>query len=354
MIYTFGRHLYQRHIFLSFFFFCVYSDPLTPYAYAPPWRPLNPRLYSIFGGLSKHSFVLHDRPPWKIALCLHIFREFQRWICWNHSKLFWADCNNPCAFWYFDVDVQGGGGFRALLRYVFTIILPIAHVISPIPTSSISVFCLMTAKCCRLFTLTIAINWCQDSSFCCRLDDILDGITIGCRMLPKNEWLLRSRPSPSPPSPPSPWPPLSNMQRHYPLPAPQGPCLLVSKHANRPSFSLPTFFCKIGSFYPLLVRSPLVILETGVSFHNRWTARTFKNDLTGQSAMDCSVVSSLPDYTFNPVSRKHGGHHQLWGTLAEFLWLLFIYDSMRPPLDPTGLLLDPNRTASMSYLCVAG
>ena len=27
-------------------------------------------------------------------------------ICWNHSKLFWADCKNPCAFWYFYVGVQ--------------------------------------------------------------------------------------------------------------------------------------------------------------------------------------------------------------------------------------------------------
>ena len=51
-------------------FFFVYSDLLTPYAYAPPWTPLNPEFYSIFGGLSKYLLVLHDRPPWKVALCL--------------------------------------------------------------------------------------------------------------------------------------------------------------------------------------------------------------------------------------------------------------------------------------------
>ena len=32
------------------FFFFVISDPLTPYAYAPPWTPLNPGFYSISGG----------------------------------------------------------------------------------------------------------------------------------------------------------------------------------------------------------------------------------------------------------------------------------------------------------------
>ena len=52
------------------FFFCVYSDLLTTYAYAPPWAPLNPGFYSIFGGLPKHFLVLHDSPPWKVALCL--------------------------------------------------------------------------------------------------------------------------------------------------------------------------------------------------------------------------------------------------------------------------------------------
>ena len=37
--------------------------------------------------------------------------------------------------------------------------------------------------------------------------------------------------------------------------------------------------------------------------------------------MESSVVSSLPDHTFNSVPRKHGGNHQLWGTLAEFVGL---------------------------------
>ena len=50
--------------------FFVISDLFTPYAYAPPWTPLNPGVYSIFGGLPKHLLVLHDSPPWKVALCL--------------------------------------------------------------------------------------------------------------------------------------------------------------------------------------------------------------------------------------------------------------------------------------------
>ena len=37
--------------------------------------------------------------------------------------------------------------------------------------------------------------------------------------------------------------------------------------------------------------------------------------------MESSVVSSLPGHNFNPAPRKHGGDHQLWGTLEEFLGL---------------------------------
>ena len=51
-------------------FFFVYSDVLTPYAYAPPWRPLNPGFLFHIWWLSKQLLVLHDSPPWKVALCL--------------------------------------------------------------------------------------------------------------------------------------------------------------------------------------------------------------------------------------------------------------------------------------------
>merc|ERR1711965_718547 len=50
-------------------FFFPYSDALTPYAFAPPWTPLNPGFYSISWSPT-HLLVLHDGPPWKVALCL--------------------------------------------------------------------------------------------------------------------------------------------------------------------------------------------------------------------------------------------------------------------------------------------
>merc|ERR1711965_647188 len=56
-------------IFFYYYYFFVISDLLTPHAYAPPWTPLNPGFYSISWS-SKHSLVLHDGPPWKVALCL--------------------------------------------------------------------------------------------------------------------------------------------------------------------------------------------------------------------------------------------------------------------------------------------
>ena len=46
----------------SFVCLFVLSDVLTPYAYAPPWTPLNPGFYSIiFPGLPKHLLVLYDK-----------------------------------------------------------------------------------------------------------------------------------------------------------------------------------------------------------------------------------------------------------------------------------------------------
>ena len=59
---------FRWYLCLHFFFF-PYSDALTPYAYAPPWTPLNPGFYSISWS-STQSFVLHDGPPWKVASCL--------------------------------------------------------------------------------------------------------------------------------------------------------------------------------------------------------------------------------------------------------------------------------------------
>ena len=55
---------------MGLFVCLLYSDALTPYAYAPPWTPLNPGFYSISGGCRKQLIVLHDSPPWKVALCL--------------------------------------------------------------------------------------------------------------------------------------------------------------------------------------------------------------------------------------------------------------------------------------------
>ena len=46
---AFLRALHYLRVRLVNFFF-VYSDVLTPYAYAPPWTPLNPGFYSISGG----------------------------------------------------------------------------------------------------------------------------------------------------------------------------------------------------------------------------------------------------------------------------------------------------------------
>ena len=53
----------------SFVCLFVLSDVLTPYAYAPPWRPLNPGFLFHIWWLSRQSLVLHDGPPWKVALC---------------------------------------------------------------------------------------------------------------------------------------------------------------------------------------------------------------------------------------------------------------------------------------------
>ena len=51
-------------------FFFLYSDLFTPYAYAPPWTPLNPGFYSIFGGCRYICLFYTTNPPWKVALCL--------------------------------------------------------------------------------------------------------------------------------------------------------------------------------------------------------------------------------------------------------------------------------------------
>ena len=74
-------------------------------------------------------------------------------------------------------------------------------------------------------------------------------------------------------------------------------------------------FFVLGSFDPLCVRSPLNTFESGVLFHIWWAAETFAC-FTRQSSMESSVVSSLPDCTFNPAERRCGGNDQLWNTLA--------------------------------------
>merc|ERR1711965_2817 len=77
-------------------FFFPYSDALTPYAYAPPWTPLNPGFYSISWS-STHLLVLHDGPPWKVALCLpyptvpspprHVSTGWSNQLCNTLAKL---------------------------------------------------------------------------------------------------------------------------------------------------------------------------------------------------------------------------------------------------------------------------
>ena len=65
------------------------------------------------------------------------------------------------------------------------------------------------------------------------------------------------------------------------------------------------FFCVLGCFYPLCVRSPLDTLESGVLFHIWWLS-THLFVLHDKSAMESSVVSSLPDVYLHPHARKHG------------------------------------------------
>ena len=64
-------------------------------------------------------------------------------------------------------------------------------------------------------------------------------------------------------------------------------------------------FSILGCFYPLCVRSPLDTLESGVLFHIWWLSiHLFV--LHDKSAMESSVVSSLPDVYLHPHARKHG------------------------------------------------
>ena len=75
------------------------------------------------------------------------------------------------------------------------------------------------------------------------------------------------------------------------------------RHGIRSSFF---FFCDIGSFDPPCVRSPLDTLESGVLFHIWWAVETFTCFTRQNSAMESSVVSSLPDVYLHPHARKHG------------------------------------------------
>ena len=92
---------------------------------------------------------------------------------------------------------------------------------------------------------------------------------------------------------------------------PNWPCKFPSSYVIKFSFMvLPSvqpsfFFCVLGCFYPLCVRSPLDTLESGVLFHIWWLS-THLFVLHDKSAMESSVVSSLPDVTFTPTPRKHG------------------------------------------------
>ena len=86
---------------------------------------------------------------------------------------------------------------------------------------------------------------------------------------------------------------------------------------RRPTIILFYFFCNIGSFDPLCVRSPLDTLESGVLFHIM-VVETF-TCFTRRSTMESSVVSSLPDCAFTPTLASTGWSNQLWNTLAKLV-----------------------------------
>ena len=65
------------------------------------------------------------------------------------------------------------------------------------------------------------------------------------------------------------------------------------------------FFLYSDNFTPYAYAPPSDTFESGVLFHIWWAVETFAC-FTRQSAMESSVVSSLPDYTFTPTPRKHG------------------------------------------------
>ena len=69
------------------------------------------------------------------------------------------------------------------------------------------------------------------------------------------------------------------------------------------------FFCVLGSFDPLCVRSPLDTLESGVLFHIM-VVETF-TCFTRRSTMESGVVSSLPDRAFTPTLESTGWSNQL-------------------------------------------
>ena len=78
------------------------------------------------------------------------------------------------------------------------------------------------------------------------------------------------------------------------------------------------FFCNIGCFDPLCVRSPLDTLESGVLFHIMVVETV--TCFTRRSTMESSVVSSLPDRAFTPTPRKHGVEQSTMKHSGETCW----------------------------------
>ena len=87
------------------------------------------------------------------------------------------------------------------------------------------------------------------------------------------------------------------------------------------------FFFFLGYFHPLCVRSPLDTLESGVLFHIWWLS-THLFVLHDKSAMESSVVSSLPDVTFTPTPRKHGVERSTMkhssNLRSPFMWVILL------------------------------
>ena len=103
--------------------------------------------------------------------------------------------------------------------------------------------------------------------------------------------------------------------------------ILVLLFPASTSHDMNFFFCVLGSFYPLCVRSPLDTLESGVLFHIWWLSIHLLV-LHDKSTMESSVVSSLPDVYLHPHARKHGVERSTMkhssNLRSPFMWVILL------------------------------